>query len=318
MPPEPRHSASPTMAGMTPAQARAQRLAIALPRSDDGLAAIEDAAVPGPAGPLAVRLYRPRVDGTPPVIVYVHGGGWTVGSIETHDATTSALAARSGCAVVAVEYRLAPEHPFPAGVEDCHAAAAWIARHGELLGVDGTRLAIAGDSSGGNTAAAVCLLARRLGSPSIAFQLLVYPATDHFGEWPSYEEFGDGSRGLGLPLLRWFSTQYLADPAQAADELASPVRAANLADLPPTMIVTAEYDMLRDEGEEYGRRLAGAGVPTMVRRYSGVDHGFFAIGHSADREAALDECATALRAALGAPPSEGPPSPAPNRRSPDG
>jgi acetyl esterase len=245
--------------------------------------------------------------GGPPAVVYVHGGGWTVGSIDTHDATTSALAARSGCAVISVGYRLAPEHPFPAGVEDCQAAAAWVARNGELLGVDGTRLAIAGDSSGGNTAAAVCLLARRLGGPPIAFQLLVYPATDHFGEWPSYDKFGDGSHGLGRPLLRWFSTQYLPDPAQAADELASPVRARDLVGLPPAMIITAEHDMLRDEGEEYGRRLAEAGVPTVVRRYAGVDHGFFAIGHSDDREAALDECAAALRVALGARLGEKPP-----------
>jgi acetyl esterase/lipase len=292
------------MAGMTPDQARAQRLAIALKRGDDGLAAIEDTAVAGPTGPMAVRVYRPRATGRPPVVVYIHGGGWTVGSIETHDATTSALAARSGCAVVSVEYRLAPEHPFPAGVEDCHAAAAWVAGSGERLGVDGTRLAIAGDSSGGNTAAAVCLLARRRGAPPIAFQLLVYPATDHFGQWPSYDQFGDGSHGLGLPLLRWFSTQYLPDPARAADELASPIRAPDLAGLPPAMIVTAEYDMLRDEGEAYGRRLTDAGVPTVVRRYTGVDHGFFAIGHSDDREAALDECATALRTALSAAPDD--------------
>jgi acetyl esterase/lipase len=296
------------MADMTPAQARAHRLSIALPRGDDGLAAIDDATVPGPAGPLAVRVYRPRAAGRPPVVVYAHGGGWTVGSIETHDATTSALAARSGCAVVSVEYRLAPEHPFPAGVEDCHAVAEWVARNGELLGVDGTRLAIAGDSSGGNTAAAVCLLARRLGAPPIAFQLLVYPATDHFGEWPSYAELGDGSHGLGRALLRWFSMQYLPDPAQAADELASPIRAGDLAGLPPGLILTAEHDMLRDEGEAYGRRLAEAGVPTVVRRYAGVDHGFFAIGHSEARDAALDECAAALGVALGAAPGDPLPS----------
>ena len=231
-----------------------------MPRVDDGLAAIEDTTVPGPAGDLPVRIYRPQGAGPLPVIVYFHGGGWVVGSIETHDATTSALAARSGCAVISVEYRLAPEDPFPAGLLDCHSAASWIAAHGDSLGVDGHRLAIGGDSSGGNTAAAVCLLARELSDPAIAFQLLVYPATDHFGDWPSYRLFGDGRKGLGLDLLSWFSRQYLPDPGDAGDWRASPIRAADLSGLPPALIITAEYDLLRDEGEAYGHRLDEAGV----------------------------------------------------------
>jgi acetyl esterase len=283
---------------LTPEQARAARRASALPRVDDGLAAIEDSTVPGPVGPLPVRIYRPHVERRPPVIVYFHGGGWVVGSIDTHDATTSALAARSGCVVISVEYRLAPEDPFPAGLLDCHAAASWIASHGDSLGVDSTRMAIAGDSSGGNTAAAVCLLARERRDPTIAFQLLVYPATDHFGDWPSYRLFGDGSKGLGLGLLTWFSTQYLPDRDDAADWRASPIRAADVSGLPPTLIITAEYDVLRDEGEAYGRRLEEAGVPVVVHRYPGVPHGFFALGDTPDRLSALDEAAAAIRNAL--------------------
>jgi acetyl esterase len=284
---------------LTPEQARAARRASALPRVDDGLAAIEDSTVPGPTGDLPVRIYRPATDDpAPPVIAYFHGGGWVVGSIDTHDATTSALAARSGCVVVSVEYRLAPEHPFPASLLDCYSATAWIAANGQQFGVDGGRLAIAGDSSGGNTAAAVALLARELGGPPIAFQLLVYPATDHFGDWPSYRLFGDGSKGLGLGLLTWFSQQYLPDPNDAADWRASPIRAGDLSDLPPALIITAEYDLLRDEGEAYGGRLKEAGVPAVVHRYPGVPHGFFAIGDTADRSVALDEAAAAIRAAL--------------------
>jgi acetyl esterase len=283
---------------LTPEQARAARRASALPRVDDGLAAIEDTTVPGPAGDLPVRIYRPEGAGPLPVIVYFYGGGWVVGSIETHDATTSALAARSGCVVISVEYRLAPEHPFPAGLLDCHSAASWIAAHGDSLGVDGHRLAVGGDSSGGNTAAAVCLLARELSDPAIAFQLLVYPATDHFGDWPSYRLFGDGRKGLGLDLLSWFSRQYLPDPSAAGDWRASPIRAADLSGLPPALIITAEYDLLRDEGEAYGHRLDEAGVAVVVHRYNAVPHGFFAIGDTPDRLAALDEAGAALRAAL--------------------
>jgi acetyl esterase len=299
---QPQRFLPPGAAGLdelTPEQARGARRASALPRGDDGLATIEDTTVPGPVSDLPVRIYRPLTDDpVPPVIVYFHGGGWTVGSIDTHDATTSALAARSGCVVASVEYRLAPEDPFPASLLDCYSAASWIAANGEALGVDGGRLAIAGDSSGGNTAAAVALLARERGGPPIAFQLLVYPATDHFGDWPSYRLFGDGSKGLGLPLLTWFSQQYLPDPADAADWRASPIRADDFSDLPPALIITAEYDLLRDEGEAYGRRMEEAGVPVVVHRYPGVPHGFFAIGDTEDRRAALDEAAAAIRAAL--------------------
>jgi acetyl esterase/lipase len=271
---------------------------LALRRADDGLLAIEDHTIPGPAGPLPVRVYRPRGPTPPPVVVYCHGGGWVVGGIDTHDATTSALAARSGCAVVSVEYRLAPEHPFPAGLEDCYGATDWLAREGDRLDVDGARLAVAGDSSGGNTAAAVCLLARERGGPAISLQLLVYPATDHFGDWPTYHTYGDGSHGLSLSLLMWFSRQYLPDPGQAEDWRASPIRAPDLSRLPPALVITAEHDLLRDEGEAYGRRLAESGVSSVVRRFPGVPHGFFAIRESAERDTALDEAAHALRDAL--------------------
>ncbi|HEV8296641.1 MAG TPA: alpha/beta hydrolase [Acidimicrobiales bacterium] len=283
---------------LTPEQARLQRLAAALPRDDDGLASIEELVMPGRAGPIPARVYRPAGGSSLPVIVYLHGGGWVVGDLETHDATTSALAARSGGVVVSVDYRLAPEYPFPAGLEDCYDALAFIAAHGSRLGVDATRLAVAGDSAGGNLAAAVCLLARDRGTPPITFQLLVYPATDHFGEWGSYAEYGDGRHGLSIELLHWFSHHYLPDPADAADWRASPVRAADLSGLPPALVLTAEYDPLRDEGAAYAARLAAAGVTTVVHCYPAAVHGFFALGDTAVRQAGLDEAAAALRAAL--------------------
>jgi len=282
----------------TPDQARAQRRASALPRQDDGLAAIDDIVIAGRAGPIPARVYRPSSTARLPVIVYLHGGGWVVGDIDTHDATTSALAARSGCVLVSVDYRLAPEFPFPAGLEDCYDALAYVAGHGDQLDVDGARLAVAGDSAGGTLAAAVCQLARERGGPAIAFQLLVYPATDHFAEWPSYAEVGDGRHGLSLDLMHWFSSHYLPDRSDAADWRASPVRATDFTGLPPALVLTAEYDPLRDEGEAYGARLAAAGVPTTVHRYLEAVHGFFALGDTEVRQSGLDEAAAALRAAL--------------------
>jgi acetyl esterase len=282
----------------TPEQARAQRRAAAIPRGDDGLASIDDSVIPGRACPINVRIYRPRGATPHAVVVYLHGGGWVVGDLDTHDATTSALAARAGCVVVSVDYRLAPEHPFPAGLEDCYDALAYVAAHAESLGVDPSRLAVAGDSAGANLAAALCLLARERGGPPIAFQLLVYPATDHFGDWPSYAELGDGRHGLSLELMHWFSGQYLPDRAAADDWRASPVRATDFTGLPPALVMTAEYDPLRDEGEAYAMRLAQAGVATTVHRYEKAAHGFFAHDDSAARQAGLDEASAALRVAL--------------------
>ncbi|MEO8693703.1 MAG: alpha/beta hydrolase [Acidimicrobiales bacterium] len=283
---------------VTPAQARAQRLAAALPRHDDGLAGIDDFVIPGRAGPIGARVYRPQGESPLPAVVYLHGGGWVVGDLDTHDATTSALAARSGCVVVSVDYRLAPEFPFPEGLEDCYDALRFVAEHGEELGVDPKRIAVAGDSAGGNLAAALCLVARERGGPAIAFQLLVYPATDHFGDWPSYTELGDGRHGLSLGLMHWFSDHYLLDRADAEDWRASPVRATDFAGLPPALVLTAGYDPLRDEGEAYAARLAQAGVATTVHRYPTAVHGFFALGDTEVRQAGLDEAAAALRAAL--------------------
>ena len=255
----------------------------------------ENHTLPGPAGDLPVRLYAPEADGPLPVLAYFHGGGFVIGDLDTHDGTCRELAVGAECLVVSVDYRLAPEHPFPAAPEDCYAATAWLAEHCAELGGDPTRLAVGGDSAGGNLAAAVALMARERGGPPLAHQLLIYPVTDYAFETASYRENAEGYM-LTLPMMEWFWNHYLSDPAQGDNELASPLRATSLAQLPPATVITAEFDPLRDEGELYAQRLSDAGVKTQMTRYDGVFHGFFGMGAAIDKaKQAVDEACTALR-----------------------
>jgi acetyl esterase len=236
-----------------------------------------------------VRVYRPR-DGTRAALVYYHGGGWVLGGLESHDRLCRALAARSGATVVAVDYRLAPEHPYPAAVEDAWTATRW-------AGVRFPRLAVGGDSAGGQLAAAVARRARDAGLP-VALQVLVYPVTDHGADTPSSRECTEGP-AFTTEQMRWFWDQYLPDPSRAADPDCSPLRAADLAGLAPALVLTAEYDPLRDEGEDYARRLDAAGVPVTLSRYDGLIHGFIRMPAVIDRAAdAIDEVAAAVAAAL--------------------
>ncbi|HIG00948.1 MAG TPA: alpha/beta hydrolase, partial [Myxococcales bacterium] len=222
-------------------------------------------------------------------------GGFVIGDLDTHDGTCRELAVGAECLVVSVDYRLAPEHPFPAAPEDCYAATAWLAEHCAELGGDPARLAVGGDSAGGNLAAAVALMARERGGPPLAHQLLIYPVTDYGFDTASYRENAEGYM-LTRPLMEWFWNHYLADPAQGDNELASPLRAASLAQLPPATVITAEFDPLRDEGEAYAQRLSEAGVKTEMTRYDGVFHGFFGMGAAIDKaKQAVDEACTALR-----------------------
>jgi acetyl esterase len=255
----------------------------------------ENHTLPGPAGDLPVRLYAPEADGPLPVLAYFHGGGFVIGDLDTHDGTCRELAVGAECLVVSVDYRLAPEHPFPAAPEDCYAATAWLAEHCAELGGDPTRLAVGGDSAGGNLAAAVALMARERGGPPLAHQLLIYPVTDYAFETASYRENAEGYM-LTLPMMEWFWNHYLADPAQGDNELASPLRATSLAQLPPATVITAEFDPLRDEGEAYAQRLSDAGVKTQMTRYDGVFHGFLGMGAAIDKaKQAVDQACTALR-----------------------
>ena len=264
----------------------------------DAVGAVVDRAVPGPAGPVRVRVYEPPGAARPrPLLVYFHGGGWVIGGLDTHDGVCRTLATRTPCVVMAVDYRLAPEHRFPAAVEDAWAATAWAAEHAASLGADPARVAVGGDSAGGNLAAVVALRARDWGLP-LALQLLVYPVMDHRFDRPSYREFASGY-GMSREDMLWYWGHYLGPDGDGAHLEASPVRAADLAGVAPALVITAEYDVLRDEGEDYVSRLHDAGVPVTLSRYEGLIHGFFRMpGTIARANEALDEAAAALAAAF--------------------
>jgi acetyl esterase len=292
-------SGRPPLHRQSVAQARAFHTgdAAALNGEAVQVAAVADRAVPGPGGDLRARVYTPRGAPPFPIVVFFHGGGWVVGTLDTYDPLCRALAAAVPAVVVSVDYRLAPEHRWPAAVEDAYAATLWASRHAAELGGAQHRLAVAGDSAGGNLAAVVALGARDRGGPAIAFQLLVYPALDAAGDTGSWREHADGFY-LTAAGMRWYWDHYLGGADGAAPD-ASPLRAAFLGGLPPALVVTADHDVLRDEGEAYAARLREAGVAADVRRVEGVVHGFFrwrAVTGAAD--AALQEAAAALRSAL--------------------
>jgi acetyl esterase/lipase len=284
---------------VTPAEARALFMAgrPVLAPEPMPVAELRDLAIPGPAGPIPARLYRASAGGTLPALVFFHGGGWVVGDIESHDTVCRHLANRAGCVVVSVDYRLAPEHKFPAAVEDCFAATEWVADNASSLGVDAGRLAVGGDSAGGNLAAVVSLMARDRDAPRISYQLLIYPALDAAMRHPSIARFAEGYLLTGA-TMRWFYEQYLHTPEDAADWRVSPLAAPNLGGVAPAFVLTAGYDPLCDEGDAYAARLAAAGVAVTHRRFADQIHGFAMNGkliRAAD--AALDEAAAALKQA---------------------
>ena len=241
---------------------------------------VADLTLPTTAGEVPVRVYTPSGAETHPVLVYFHGGAFFLGSLNTHDHVARELANATGCTVVSVVYRRAPEHAFPAGLDDCYAVVRWIAGHGREpgrgIGWDGQVLAVAGDSSGANFAAAVAAMAQDDGLDAITHQVLYYPSLDLDFDADRYESLKTNAQGYGLEtaLLKPFNAFYTDSGADPADPRVSPIRRQDLSGLPPALIVTAEYDPLRDEGEAYGRQLAEAGVPATVRRYEGAGHGF--------------------------------------------
>ena len=268
------------------------------PPPGEDVASVEDLEVPGPDGPLPVRVYRPDGAAVPaPVVVFFHGGGWVLGSIATHDATCRGLANRTGAVYVSVAYRLAPEHPYPAAPEDCYAATCWVADHAADLGVDPGRLAVAGDSAGGNLAAVVCQMARDRSGPAIAFQLLIYPVTDlDLDRWPSMEENADGPL-LTREGMDWFARHYVGTLPFTGDPYAAPIRAADLSGLPPAYVATAGHDPLRDEGAGYAEALAAAGVTVGYDNFATMIHGFVGF---ADVVPAAGEARDRIAAALAA------------------
>ncbi len=262
------------------------------------VARVENRTIPGPAGEIPVRIYTPQGNGPFPALVFFHGGGWVICNLDTHDGICRSLANGAGCVVVSVDYRLAPEHKFPAAPEDCYAATQWVAQNAAELNVDASHIAIGGDSAGGNLTAVVAQMARDRGGPHLVFQLLIYPATDFRMNTVSIEENATGYF-LTKDDMIWFTNHYLNSEEDKMNPLASPLLASDLSGLPPALIITAQYDPLRDEGELYGQKLREAGVPVTISRYEGVIHGFFGSIPSDRGKQAEAEASAALRMAFG-------------------
>jgi acetyl esterase len=288
---------------LSPEAAREQYLALrpnAQGPRPDGVT-VTNRSIQGPAGNIPLRLYRPEQaasDARLPGLVYAHGGGWVFGNLDSHDVLCAQLALDAGISVVAVDYRLAPEARFPGAFEDVVAALKWVAGHGNALGIDVHRLAVGGDSAGGNLAAAVSIWARDNNGPKLRMQLLAYPVTDAAARADSYHLFHQGY-GLDAPTMEWFFDHYTPDEATRADWRVSPLRAQSLTGLPPALVITAGYDPLRDEGRAYAWRLQKEGTVADFVEFGGMLHGFLSspmLLHGARRGAAI--CAGALREAL--------------------
>ena len=253
------------------------------------------------ANGIPIRVYRPA--GVPdatrlPALVYFHGGGWVIGDLDTHDTLCRQLTAEAGITVISVDYRLAPEHKFPAAADDAWTATTWVAAHAAEIGVDATKLAVGGDSAGGNLAAVVALQARDAGGPRLSLQVLNYPVTDVGAETQSYRDLADGYM-LTRDGMRWFIAHYLAKPQDAEDWRASPIRAKSLAGVAPALVITAGYDPLRDEGDAYAQKLRAAGVNVDHVSYGGMVHGFIPMGKLIDTgNRAVTLIAGSLRHAL--------------------
>jgi acetyl esterase len=270
---------NPPLESFSPEEAR--KLAIESLKTAGGtpepVRSIENLRIPGPDCEIPIRIYTPDAPAPRPALVYFHGGGWVVCDLDTHDVVCTAIAHRAGAVVIAVDYRLAPEHKFPAAVTDSYAATAWVASNAKRLGIDPKRISVGGDSAGGNLAAVVSLKSRDQDGPAIELQVMVYPVTDLSSfATPSYQEFGE-NHYLTKSEMEWFRDHYLRSMEDARDPHASPLLVLDLSGLPPALIITAECDPLRDEGEAYAKRLANDGVPVKYTCYPGMIHPFFSL-----------------------------------------
>jgi len=293
--------AMPPLNEMSPAEARLAAEGFrALAGEPEEVADVSDRTIPGPGGDIPIRVYTPAGAGSRalPCLIYYHGGGWVLGDIIGTDTICRAVANRTGCKIVSVEYRLAPEHKFPAPLDDCYAALEWVAASGGSIRVDTGRLAVGGDSAGGNLAAAVALRARDEGGPALRMQLLIYPVTNHDFDTASYQENGAGYL-LTQDMMKWFWDHYLNSADEGRQAVVSPLRADNLRGLPRAFVLTAEFDPLRDEGEAYAERLREAGVEVAHKRYEGQIHAFWQMpGVFPAALKAADDSAAELKAAF--------------------
>jgi len=293
--------AMPPLNEMSPAEARLAAEGFrAMAGEPEEVADVSDRTIPGPGGDIPIRVYTPAGAGSAalPCLIYYHGGGWVLGDIIGTDTICRAVANRTGCKIVSVEYRLAPEHKFPAPLDDCYAALEWVAASGGSIRVDTGRLAVGGDSAGGNLAAAVALRARDEGGPALRMQLLIYPVTNHDFDTASYQENGAGYL-LTQDMMKWFWDHYLNSADEGKRAVVSPLRADNLRGLPRAFVLTAEFDPLRDEGEAYAERLREAGVEVAHKRYEGQIHAFWQMpGVFPAALKAADDSAAELKAAF--------------------
>jgi acetyl esterase len=276
------------------------RVALMAPPAE--IAGLREQTIEGPGGLLRIRLYTPRGTGPFPLLVFFHGSGFVLCSLNTHDGMCRNLCAGAGCIVASVDYRLAPEHKFPAGIDDCLHATRWAAAHAAELGANAKHIAVGGDSAGGNMATVTALRVREESGTLLCGQLLLYPVTDyHTPGTPSYEENAEGY-GLTRDTMKWFWDHYLSDASEGAYPHSSPLRATDLSGLPPALVITAEYDPLRDEGELYAEKLKATGVPVALSRYNGVNHGFmFWVGVVDKAGAAMNEACEWLRSVFAGP-----------------
>ena len=293
-------SGAPPLSSLNPAQARAAFHALFKNFGGDRqpVARVEDRAIQGADGRIGLRIYTPNGTGPFPALMFFHGGGWVVGDLETHDPLCRALSSAAGCVTIAVDYRLAPEDKFPAAAEDCYAAAHWVAGNRAAIGSSAAPIAVCGDSAGGNLSAAVCLMARDRGDLRIGAQLLMYPALDSALQTRSMNEFAEGYLLTRADMV-WFWGHYLKGSDDRSNPYACPAAATDLSAMPPAMIITAEYDPLRDEGEAYAKRLEQANVPVTLKGYRGVTHGFMSMASIVDQgRQAIADTSSYLRAAF--------------------
>jgi acetyl esterase len=289
---------APAMDTLSPVEARLTTDFSALAGEPEEVGKIENRNIPGPEGEIPVRIYTPKGEGPFPALVYYHGGGWVIGNLDMVDVPCRLLANKANCVVVSVDYRLAPEHKFPAAADDSYAAAKWVVENAAYIQADPERVAIGGDSAGGNLAAVVALMARDKGEISLAYQMLVYPVTNHSYATESYTENADGYM-LTKDSMVWFWNHYLRNEQDGKNPYASPLQAEELSGLPPALVLTGEFDPLRDEGEAYADRLKEAGVSVEATRYDGMIHGYFWMPGVLDKgRKSIEHAANALKLAF--------------------